>query len=552
PLSKTPSPHTAPRADTDNYSKLTAGNPSIYRLNQKQTGNGQFRKMDSFKPSKKNPRSKTTLVNGMINYVLGVKWEDGFRFKLIDEETNRTQAESQTSEVTAYQIHHTKDSVVPFSLTIIDTPGFGDTRGIKKDQELTEKIREFFTQKDGLPTIDAVCFVVQSALARLTHTQKYIFQAILSIFGKDIEDNIVAMITFADGKAPPVLESIKAADIPCAKKTDQSTLHFKFNNSALYATNGASEDDDDGEDNFDQMFWKMGTASLKRFFDHLGKMEAQSLQLTKEVLEERKRLEVTVEQLPQLIRFGLGKLDEIKTTRAALDQHKSCIEANKDFEYEVEIQKTIKVDIPSGKYITNCIECNYTCHYPCFIPNDADKRACSAMDTNGYCDQCPGKCVWNVHYNMRYRFDIELVKEKRTYENLKKQYEDAMGEKMNAEKIVQNLEEQYKDIQLDVLEMIVALTKLLARLKEIALRPDPLTTPDYIDMLIQSEQSECKPGYKQRIAELQDVLKRAQLLQSVANGKIPGTEENSSGASNPGFTKRCKDRVKKLWSEYKI
>ncbi|KAK3565618.1 hypothetical protein QTP86_012948 [Hemibagrus guttatus] len=119
---------------------------------------------------------------------------------------------------------------------------------------------------------------VKSALARLTHTQKYIFEAILSIFGKDIANNITIMVNFADGQKPPVLEAIKAADIPCGKKEDGTHLHFKFNNSALFAQNI----DLDDEENFDEMFWKMGKGSMKRFFTHLEKMETKSLQLTKE------------------------------------------------------------------------------------------------------------------------------------------------------------------------------------------------------------------------------------------------------------------------------
>ncbi|KAI7810051.1 hypothetical protein IRJ41_021576, partial [Triplophysa rosa] len=49
---------------------------------------------------------KTTLVNVMINYILGTKWQDGYRFKLINEVTNRTQAESQTSSVSSYELYY--------------------------------------------------------------------------------------------------------------------------------------------------------------------------------------------------------------------------------------------------------------------------------------------------------------------------------------------------------------------------------------------------------------------------------------------------------------
>ncbi|KAG8147427.1 hypothetical protein E2320_022760 [Naja naja] len=44
---------------------------------------------------------KATLINGMINYILGVQWEDNFRFKLIHETTQRSKAGSRTS-VTAH------------------------------------------------------------------------------------------------------------------------------------------------------------------------------------------------------------------------------------------------------------------------------------------------------------------------------------------------------------------------------------------------------------------------------------------------------------------
>ncbi len=47
-----------------------------------------------------------------------------------------------------------------------------------------------------------VCLVCISSLARLTCSQKYVFNRVLEIFGKDIEDNICIMSTFCDGARP--------------------------------------------------------------------------------------------------------------------------------------------------------------------------------------------------------------------------------------------------------------------------------------------------------------------------------------------------------------
>ncbi|XP_063049357.1 uncharacterized protein LOC134443525 [Engraulis encrasicolus] len=514
--------------DTKRFTPLS-GTPKAYLLRMTKSSSHHFNKKVFGKASSRSPTNKTimlvgatgsgktTLINGMINYILGVDWEDNWRFKLIDEETNKSQAHSQTSEVTAYQIHCTDEFQVPYSLTIIDTPGFGDTRGIKQDKEITEKIREFFNKKGGIDAIDAVCFVVQSALARLTHTQRYIFQAILSVFGKDISNNIITLVTFADGKSPPVLEAITEAKIPCAVP-----VHFKFNNSVLFADNTGCS----GGEDFDYMFWKMGKASMNKFFTHLGTMETQSLTLTKQVLQERKQLEVTVQGVQPLIRKGLSTMEVLRTTRAELDKHKSEINENKDFEYEVEVEKSLKIDISSGTFITNCLGCNYTCHYPCHIPKDDDKEGCYAM-TDGNCRVCPGRCVWSVHFNMRYRWDIKRVKEKRTYNELKSKYVKAVGEKMNAEEIIAKLEEEYHQVQEKIVKMMGNLTKCLMRLKEIALRPDPLSIPDYIDLLIESEKQEARPGYKEHIRELQEVRIGAVVIQQVAEISVQKSKRHT-------------------------
>lgn len=142
-------------------------------------------------------------------------------------------------------------------------------------------------------------------------------------------------------------------------------------------------------------------------------------------------------------------------------------------------------------------------------------HSCPAMK-NGDCTVCPGRCVWNVHHNMSYRFETEIVKEKRTNQNLKKQYEEALGEKIAIEKIIKQLETEYYDVQYQLLKLNDKLDRSLTRLKEIALCPDPLSTVDYIELLIGSEKQSAKPGYMKRIAELEELKKNALIRQKVA------------------------------------
>ncbi|XP_075034338.1 uncharacterized protein LOC142095288 [Mixophyes fleayi] len=491
---------------------------------------------------------KTTLINGMANYILGVEWKDDFRFKLVHEVTDKSQAHSQTSVVTAYKMNHESGYQIPYSLTLIDTPGFGDTRGIAQDKKITGDIRTFFSSDNGIDQINAVCFVVQAAFARLTHAQKYIFNSVFSIFGKDIKDNIFILINFSDGARPPVLEAIKDADIPCTLGSNGDPIHFKFNNSALFANKQASNV------SFDEMFWNMGAHSMKTFFSDLNKLETKSLKLTKEVLRERKQLEMTLHSLQTQIKAGLVKLDEIRKTEEALKQNKDRMAANKDFKYEVEITVPVQEEI-SGNFITNCQQCHFTCHYPCMIPDDKDKHGCAAM-RDGSCTQCPGKCVWNVHFNQKYKWDYVTKKEKRTYDQLKANYEAAFGEVMTVENMAKELNSEYGIMTELVYKHISNSSQSLKRLREIALIPNPLSTTEYIDLMIQSEEQDVKPGYQERIKSLKEVREQAEILQKIEKGEevLPVQKEKMHiklFQKTAEIANNVKDKVSSFWKSKK-
>ncbi len=43
----------------------------------------------------------------------------------------------------------------------------------------------------------------------MTANQKYIFTSILDLFGKDVQENFVAMLTFCDRKEPQIVQALK-------------------------------------------------------------------------------------------------------------------------------------------------------------------------------------------------------------------------------------------------------------------------------------------------------------------------------------------------------
>uniref|UniRef100_H2ZYH2 AAA+ ATPase domain-containing protein n=1 Tax=Latimeria chalumnae TaxID=7897 RepID=H2ZYH2_LATCH len=414
---------------------------------------------------------KSTLINRMVNYILGVKWEDKHRFKIIAKETNKTPAKSQTSAITAYELGYREGFRVPYNLTIIDTPGFGDTRGIERDNRIIEQIRTFFTAPGSINSIDAVCFVIQASQCCFTPTERYVFDSILSISGKDIAENILVLVTFADGKKVPVLATIEVSDVSCSPDSKGIPVPFKFNNAALFANNEAENSNAD----FRQM-WDVGEHSMRRFFLALNKLKTKPLLLTKEVLTERKQREETAERLQVKVNVGLVK-EELRKTKQSLEDNKAKMDANKD-EYEVEVKEGRR-----GK-LGLCPKCVFTCHDGGSYVNEDKKYCCTvASGKDGYCTVCPEKCFWEIHCNQH----LEQI-----YEELKNSFEEATGEILTTNKVFDKFQEDYSNIGLIVTKLINQLSESLACLDEIILRPPP---PEYIAPLIQSEEQEVKPGY---------------------------------------------------------
>ena len=476
---------------------------------------------------------KTTLINGITNYILGVRWRDDFRFKLIAEPTSQDQSKSQTKDITAYTFYKDKGSPLQYTLTIIDTPGFGDTEGLERDKHIVSQIKELFSIQgdEGIDQLHGIGFVTQAPLARLTPTQRYVFDSILSVFGKDVADNIFLMITFADGMRPPVLDAVKAADVP-------SKAFFKFNNSALFATKTSQDDNE-----FDSMFWKMGVKSFKDFFDKFSSTTAQSLLQTREVMQERERLETAIQGLQPQITAGLAKIDELRQKKQMLRDHEADILTNKEFTYHVEETKQRKIDLPSGKYTTNCLTCNYTCHQDCMYANDGDKYRCSAMSNNrgtqdAECGVCPKKCSWKVHVNNPYRFELYQEKVTRTSEDLKVRYESAWSNKEQVEVVITNMEEELDNMSTAVLGAMNEARQSIERLQEIALRPNHLTEVEYIDILIESEKREAKPRWLDRVKALEGVRRKAEIVSKLIT-------EGKTTSPSPIFT--AEDQPEKDW-----
>ncbi|EDR22376.1 hypothetical protein, conserved [Entamoeba dispar SAW760] len=432
---------------------------------------------------------KTTLLNSFVNALYGIKITDDFRYIIINEdnlEQSRDQSISQTSKVTIYNIKRTKRTP---PIKIIDTPGFGDTRGIEHDKEITKQIKEAFETK--VLDLNAICFVAQSSNPRLTANQKYIFDNIINLFGKDVKKNFIAMLTFCDGEDPQIINALQSKECIFSSIIPyiDEPWYLKFNNSAIFANKTTDE--------FTQMFWELGMKSFDEFIKKLIKLPRKSLDKSREVLKRREQIKTQIEGLRISLNNGLSKMSEIEQTYFT-------------FTVNVTVQKKIELEV--GKQVTNCLRCNRTCHYPCWIEGDV-KDGCACIGDNGYCKVCG--CHYTQHANGKYRFDYITETKQQTAQEVLERYNEGKKGMASAENLLNKLEDEYIKIQMDCYDKELKIIKCINRLSSIALNDKVTSSNEYLDQLIKTENEEMKSGYQKRVEGYKQLKQSNEIIEDI-------------------------------------
>ena len=94
----------------------------------------------------------------------------------------------------------------------------------------------------------------------------------------------------------------------------------------------------------------------------------------------------------------------------------------------------------------------------------------------------------------------------RTSEELRKSYEEALGKKMTAEQIIEECANRILEVRNETLDFVEKARRCIARLDEIALRPDPLSSIDYIDLMIETEKNKVTDCFLKRLANTSIML----------------------------------------------
>jgi len=450
---------------------------------------------------------KTTFLNSMTNYIYNVQCEDKFRLNLIvEQEKKGGQAVSQTDDVTGYFIDKPKGGKIDYDLVVVDTPGFGDTRGVEQDKKIVANIKAFF--ENVLDSIDAVCFVVKATETRLTDSQNYIFRNVLNLWGKDMKENIFILMTFADGSDPPVLDAIKQqGDVKDCK-------WFKLNNSVYTKDPRKMMTTNKQAMVMDKMFWEMGTLCFDALFKRLNVAPTKSVQHSREVLQKRAKIQTEIQLMSVELSKAMREQKTLATRRQVIEANKDALNSYKEVVWYEDVHEWQK-EYRNSQIITTCAVCdNKTCHPDCGVE---DKQRCCMMGESGHCTVCG--CHFNKHVNQGFVWKEVKVGRKRCSnwdkeKGKKKRFKDAKKETNEAQRMINECEAAMRRQERMVQRMIASVHNCITQLEEIALRPNPITLGDYIEKLIEVEESKTKTD-REKVKRLKEYKKMEKVILNI-------------------------------------
>jgi GTP-binding protein EngB required for normal cell division len=148
---------------------------------------------------------KSTWIHSFINYIQGIQLEENSRYLLFDEKSLQEEYQKihgkkpEGCSVTDVPAIYNIGSSVVFNnpIRLIDTAGFGDTRGPQYDEKITVDIQNLFNGSE-IENLNAVCLIFKANQTRATERLELIMNKLFSLFGKEIRNNIIIIFTFAD------------------------------------------------------------------------------------------------------------------------------------------------------------------------------------------------------------------------------------------------------------------------------------------------------------------------------------------------------------------
>lgn len=351
------------------------------------------------------------------------------------ENAESRKLESKTTDAKLYNVE-----MGELKVGVIDTPGFGDTRGIEEDKKHTERI---VNALKGEEHVNCVCLIINGRQSRMSATLRYVLTEITSILPREVLDNVIVVFT---NTADPLDLNFEADSLQeYFGKEIESERIFLIENPYCRFEKAQNKQGKLLEDKI--------ARSLKRAFEETGEVLTEMCSIMKDfqqvpthhfLILYQKKQEVEREVIDLLTSYdNLIELEsKIKEAENEADAALRSKTLNNKFRSSQRIKRWKTVSTSRHNTLCGAKGCYSNCHEPCNLDKAFDKevfKSCACI-SGSYCTKCGHH--YTLHYHNEVRFEEEYYTKEFVDPEMKKKFDDAKTMEERAHILKQKLKRE--------------------------------------------------------------------------------------------------------------
>ena len=398
---------------------------------------------------------KTSFLNLLCNcgLVQALGFTDGLaQFRNFNdiklENARASKMESKTSDAKLYNV-----DLNDLKVGVIDTPGFGDSRGIKEDKLHVKRIVDSLK---GEEYINCVCLTINGRQARMSATLQYVLSEVTAVLPRQVLGNVI--VVFTNTSDPLDLNfDPKALNDYFGREVESERIFFIENPYCRFEKAKVQEG---------KLLQDRIARSLKKSFDETGEVLTEIYTVLKGFKQVHTHHFATLYDKKQEVeRKVMGLLTEydnqtrLEKQIAKAGEEADAAVATKSLNTKYRSTSTGKrmKQVPTSRHNTLCGApgCYSNCHISCNLDKSFDKRvflSCWCI-VGENCRVCGHH--YEAHFHDERRHEEEEYTTEWVDETMKKKFEDA-----------KSMEERNKILKDDLAKKRVASEKKRKELSE--------------------------------------------------------------------------------------
>ncbi|KAG0317676.1 hypothetical protein BGZ99_006168 [Dissophora globulifera] len=466
---------------------------------------------------------KSTFINAFANYLKYSSLEEAEKNEMMalihssfdiagtkivvgedDKNERLTNGDSSTQKCRAYEFPYKDGKKIRF----IDTPGIGDTRGVKQDRLNFQEILDFIS---GYDKINGICVLLLPDVARLTPSFRFCIDELLMHLHKSAKDNV--LFTFTKTRATlyragetftPLMTYIKELETRngITIRLEPNTMYY-FDNEAfkLYAALKQNIPFDDKTKRLFAESWTRSVGESRRLINRVMDLNPHRTEDTLTLDNARRSIFQLAEPMTKINEYIAIELEAIQVLKDLAKNQKITAQELKEKLTEtymdlnpINLARPRMVCTSDGCSTIqgNIVRYNNYCHENCTsgnIPFNALRTPgmilCSKMDfLTGDCKTCG--CNWYKHKHVR--IDYQEVKKQKTNPNVAEELQETELKAKSMQQEISKANKRVKTLQSEkkqIFDSLMIFTRFLLQNSIVQQNSGIL---DYIDMSIRNQE----------------------------------------------------------------